>query len=256
MLKNLKILFMLCFAFSLYGQDDHLTKQQAMEYVESTIKQLIGIEEEEITNELVRFVKTIKYHLSNACARYSHWYSITPYYLQKNLYDGVLAALVNDIEDKISLYTLEEIVAITSDRSIYEGVINAVIKNIKNEFLAMLVKANDNGLNGFFGPYTGRALRNKIIDALIEEIKRLQPQDGKEIVYAMLECPLCMDEFEPKNGPKLEKKVLDCYHYFCKDCLIKWQNAKGVPLTCPTCRKEVSTQWINDHLRRNVDIQG
>ena len=53
------------------------------------------------------------------------------------------------------------------------------------------------------------------------------------------ECPIC---FEKKNVTT--KKVFECKHSMCNDCLLKYINSKKVNINCPYCRQPISDEIV------------
>lgn len=252
MIKQGKILLVILYMFGLYGQSDYISQSDAKAYIHDTMVSLTNLEnhEEVIKKELLSLIKHTQVNLITMYAKYKHWYSFTPYYLKKDLFDGAIAFSVSFIEAKITLYAHEEVVSLYSDNSAYSDLTNNAIKNVRNELLAAMTKEENVDFNVLFSQFLGMSLRIKMIDALIEEIKRISPQDGKPIAYQSLECPICMDAFDETV---IRIVLLPCHHYICKSCLDRWKQTQakyGAQLICPTCRGIVSNYPDN-----NVDFK-
>ena len=50
----------------------------------------------------------------------------------------------------------------------------------------------------------------------------------------LLECSVCMDEFNADNLPR----ILPCSHVYCTACLSKLARDHGGKIKCPECREE------------------
>jgi hypothetical protein len=49
-----------------------------------------------------------------------------------------------------------------------------------------------------------------------------------------MECPICLEIIN-----ELQQIKTSCNHFFCKDCLIKWQKTEHNINRCPLCRKHI-----------------
>lgn len=60
-----------------------------------------------------------------------------------------------------------------------------------------------------------------------------------DIYYnSYMKCPICLEII---NNPQQQYKTI-CNHYFCKECLNKWNNSNQQNYNlCPICRQEINT---------------
>ena len=123
------------------------------------------------------------------------------------------------------------------------------INNIKNFFKN---KKEDININTYINEYFSTNLffkeTEKDIDLLIKNINNNINLYNLKILYFKnivnefksndYYCSICLDTID-----KINFSIINCSHYFCKDCIRKYINEKENCLECPNCRECFS---IND----------
>lgn len=244
MIKKLLIIVSCIVSFQLnaaHTSKNTINEIQARNYLEHVLSTLCLPQNHAGTYgaELKKFIDQTTRLILKKQGRYTSFWSMSKVYTNDEVYEGAVGELLSFIEDKSRVYADQEINSmLLPDKSKRQLMIDTVVKNIRNEVLGITFK-NGSLQSGTFTDYLGAFLRNRVIDALKEEIKRITPKVPQQNLYATADCPVCLDEFAAVD---INRVFLACGHNICVQCLREWHRAQGDRAYCPLCRKAISIQ--------------
>ena len=123
---------------------------------------------------------------------------------------------------------------------------NNKINNINNFFMNKKDNENYNSyINNYFNTNLFLEETENTINALIKNIEDNISQYNSKILYfkniineysdKTYSCPICLENIEKENFC-----IINCGHYFCKNCISKYINEKENYYNCPNCRSHFS----------------